>query len=104
MTNPVSGLRPSGDRGHRRRRDDQRAREWGFVETLRGAMDQVKQLQGTADHQGGGLLEGNGMDVHSAHDCGGKSRPFVSADDAGAEQDCGRVSGDLAHAILKRST
>jgi len=41
-------------------------REWGFVETLRGAMDQVNQLQGAADTKMGALLEGNGMDVHSA--------------------------------------
>jgi flagellar hook-basal body complex protein FliE len=42
------------------------AREWGFVETLRGAMDQVNQLQAAADTKVGAMLEGNGMDVHSA--------------------------------------
>ncbi|HUK23265.1 MAG TPA: flagellar hook-basal body complex protein FliE [Terriglobales bacterium] len=41
-------------------------RAWGFVETLRGAMDQVSQLQQTADAKVGALLAGNGMDVHSA--------------------------------------
>jgi len=41
-------------------------RHWGFVETLRGAMDQVEQLQGEADGKAAALLEGNGMDVHSA--------------------------------------
>jgi len=41
-------------------------REWGFMETLRGAMNQAEQLQGAADSQVGALLEGNGMDVHSA--------------------------------------
>jgi flagellar hook-basal body complex protein FliE len=64
MTNPISHLpvgastavsgKPSG------------TREWGFVETLRGAMDQVNQLQGAADTKVGALLQGNGMDVHSA--------------------------------------
>jgi flagellar hook-basal body complex protein FliE len=42
------------------------AREWGFVETLRGAMDQVNGLQNTADTKAGALLTGNGMDVHTA--------------------------------------
>jgi len=41
-------------------------REWGFMETLRGAMDQVEQLQGEASAQTAALLEGSGMDVHSA--------------------------------------
>lgn len=41
-------------------------REWGFMETLRGAMDQTKQLQGVADTKVAGLLDGSGMDVHSA--------------------------------------
>jgi flagellar hook-basal body complex protein FliE len=41
-------------------------REWGFTETLRGAIDQTKQLQGTADVKVAGLLDGSGMDVHSA--------------------------------------
>jgi flagellar hook-basal body complex protein FliE len=42
------------------------AREWGFVETLRGAMDQVNELQNAADAKAGALLEDNGMDVHTA--------------------------------------
>jgi flagellar hook-basal body complex protein FliE len=42
------------------------SREWGFVETLRGAMDQVQQLQTAADKSTGALIEGSGMDVHSA--------------------------------------
>jgi len=41
-------------------------REWGFTETLRGAMDQVEQLQGDATTKTAALLEGSGMDVHSA--------------------------------------
>jgi flagellar hook-basal body complex protein FliE len=41
-------------------------REWGFVETLRGAMDQVEQAQGTADTKVAALLDGSGMDVHTA--------------------------------------
>src|SRR5437763_8655021 len=42
------------------------AREWGFVETLQGAMEQVDRLRATAESKVGGLLEGNGMDVNSA--------------------------------------
>ena len=63
MTDPVSSVRlgPSPATGK-----TSGAREWGFVETLRGAMDQVNQLQQTADAKVTGLLEGNGMDVHSA--------------------------------------
>ena len=65
MTNPVSGLgtnaaaaiRPANNSG---------AREWGFTETLRGAMDQVNGLQESANAKVGALLEGNGLDVHSA--------------------------------------
>jgi flagellar hook-basal body complex protein FliE len=41
-------------------------REWGFMETLRGAMDQSKDLQGAASAQVAGLLDGSGMDVHTA--------------------------------------
>jgi flagellar hook-basal body complex protein FliE len=37
-----------------------------FLETLRGAMDQVEQVHQTAQEKVSGLLEGNGMDVHSA--------------------------------------
>jgi flagellar hook-basal body complex protein FliE len=41
-------------------------REWGFMETLRGAMDQSKELQGAANAKVAGLLDGSGMDVHTA--------------------------------------
>jgi len=65
MPNPVSNLRilpsemdlkPGGVS----------PREWGFTETLRGAMEQVEQLQGEADNKTAALLDGGGMDVHSA--------------------------------------
>jgi flagellar hook-basal body complex protein FliE len=42
------------------------SREWGFVETLRGAMDQMQELQSTGDKSTAALIEGTGMDVHSA--------------------------------------
>jgi flagellar hook-basal body complex protein FliE len=37
-----------------------------FMNTLRGAMDQIGQLQGEADSKVAQLLNGNGQDVHSA--------------------------------------
>jgi flagellar hook-basal body complex protein FliE len=65
MTNPISNLRilpaetsvPGASVA---------PREWGFSETLRGAMDQVQELQGAADNKVAGLIDGSGMDVHSA--------------------------------------
>lgn len=63
MTNPISNLPaalvPSEGK-------TTGPREWGFVETLRGAIDQAEQLQGEADAKVSGVLAGNGMDVHSA--------------------------------------
>jgi len=37
-----------------------------FMDTLRGAMDQVNDLQGAAEGKVASLLNGSGMDVHSA--------------------------------------
>ena len=37
-----------------------------FRETLHSAMDDMEQLQGQAESRVAGVLEGNGMDVHSA--------------------------------------
>jgi len=42
------------------------SREWGFVETLRGAIDQAQELQTAADQSTAALVSGSGMDVHSA--------------------------------------
>ena len=65
MTNAISGLRilpadidlkPSGAG----------AEDTGFGETLRGAMDQVDQLQSDANAKTAALLNGSGMDIHSA--------------------------------------
>ena len=38
----------------------------GFAATLRGAMDEMGQLQTSAETKVAGVLEGNGTDVHSA--------------------------------------
>jgi flagellar hook-basal body complex protein FliE len=64
MTIPVTNLNPAA--APTATSSSAGGREWGFVETLRGAMDQVNQLQTAADNKMGALLEGNGMDVHSA--------------------------------------
>ena len=37
-----------------------------FIDTLRGAMDQVNELQSAAEEKIHGLLNGSGMDVHTA--------------------------------------
>jgi flagellar hook-basal body complex protein FliE len=66
MTIPLTNLTPAATTPAASSPAGGNSREWGFVETLRGAMDQVNQLQGTADTKMGALLEGNGMDVHSA--------------------------------------
>lgn len=65
MTNPISTIPVTGVSAAQTS-SPTGTREWGFVETLRGAMDQVNALQNTADAKTGALLEGNGMDVHSA--------------------------------------
>ena len=65
MTNPVSGFQAL-EAAIPSRGTTQGPKEWGFVETLRGAIDQAEQLQGTADNKVAALLEGNGMDVHNA--------------------------------------
>jgi flagellar hook-basal body complex protein FliE len=65
MPDPISNLRilpsDSGATG-----STVAPREWGFMETLRGAMDQSKELQGAADAKVAGLLDGSGLDVHTA--------------------------------------
>jgi flagellar hook-basal body complex protein FliE len=65
MPDPISNLRilpsDSGATG-----STVAPREWGFMETLRGAMDQSKELQGAANAKISGLLDGSGMDVHTA--------------------------------------
>lgn len=64
MTNPISGFPVS--QAVTGAATTQGPKEWGFVETLRGAIDQAEQLQGSADEKVSALLEGNGMDVHNA--------------------------------------
>ena len=63
MTNPISSLPATLVRSEGKAAGP---REWGFVETLRGAIDQAEQLQGQAEEKVSGLMEGNGTDVHSA--------------------------------------
>ncbi len=65
MTNPISGFQGLQN-AVPGQGTSQGPKAWGFVETLRGAMDQAEQVQGTADAKVATLLEGNGIDVHSA--------------------------------------
>jgi flagellar hook-basal body complex protein FliE len=66
MTDPVSTLRILPSPLSPASAAKVTPREWGFTETLRSAMDQVEQLQGSADNKVAALLDGNGVDVHSA--------------------------------------
>jgi flagellar hook-basal body complex protein FliE len=65
MSNPVSSLRilPAELDALRTPQPDAGS---GFKETLQNAMDQVETAQGTAQAKVADLLNGNGMDVHSA--------------------------------------
>jgi flagellar hook-basal body complex protein FliE len=66
MADPISTLRilPSDSGGPAAK--GVAPREWGFMETLRGAMNQTAELQGAADTKIAGLLDGSGLDVHNA--------------------------------------
>lgn len=66
MTNPISGFGSSPGSLAASETHSTTPREWGFVETLRGAIDEAEQLHGAADAKVSGLLQGNGTDVHSA--------------------------------------
>lgn len=63
MTNPISSLPASVVPGESQ---GTTPRQWGFVETLRGAMQDAEQMQNVADAKVSNLLAGNGTDVHSA--------------------------------------
>jgi len=63
MTDPIASLGAAPSPAEPARTG---AREWGFLETLQGAMGQVNQLQDAAETQVASVLAGNGMDVHSA--------------------------------------
>jgi flagellar hook-basal body complex protein FliE len=65
MTNPIAGF-GSVATSAQSLGTSSGPKEWGFVETLRSAMDEAEQLQGSAAAKVAGMLEGNGMDVHSA--------------------------------------
>ena len=64
MADPISSVRIGNPGGEVVK--SAAGKEWGFLETLRGAMDQVTELQGTADAKATAVLNGSGMDVHSA--------------------------------------
>jgi len=66
MPDPVASLRILPAEGNLTSSPTTGPREWGFTETLRGAMDQVEALQAEADNKTAALLAGSGMDVHSA--------------------------------------
>jgi len=63
--NPISGMGPLSN-AVAGAGTAQGPKEWGFVETLRGAIDEAEQVQGSADAKVSALLQGDGMDVHNA--------------------------------------
>jgi flagellar hook-basal body complex protein FliE len=66
MTNPIQGLpQPNVDLGSAASAK-QNPGGSDFLDTLRNAVSQVKDLQSQADQQVSGMLNGNGQDVHSA--------------------------------------
>ena len=65
MTNPIQGLpQPNIEFGSAVGKEPQNESE--FLNTLRSAVDQVKDLQSQADTQVAAMLNGDGQDVHSA--------------------------------------
>jgi len=65
MNNAIAGIRilPAEIDSARKRTT---SGEGAFVETLQHAMDQIQDAQGTAADEVAELMNGNGMDVHSA--------------------------------------
>ena len=66
MTNPIQGLPQThadlgGTAGAKQNPGGSE-----FLDTLRNAVSQVKDLQSQADQQVSGMLNGSGQDVHSA--------------------------------------
>lgn len=65
MTNPIQGLpQPNVDFGSAVGKEQKGGSE--FLDTLRNAVSQVKDLQSQADTQVAAMLNGDGQDVHSA--------------------------------------
>ena len=60
----LTGVTKSGSAGLAQ--TDSGSEEGGFVQALDGAMQQVDRLQTAADHQVADMLQGQGVDVHSA--------------------------------------
>lgn len=68
MTNPVQGLpQPNIDFGSSANTStSEHSGGSEFLDTLRNAVNQVKDLQSQADTQVASMLNGDGQDVHSA--------------------------------------
>jgi len=65
MTNPIQGLpQPNVDFGSSIGTEQKGGSE--FLDALRSAVGQVKDLQSQADTQVAGMLNGDSQDVHSA--------------------------------------
>lgn len=66
MSSPISSLRILPAEIDRRALEPPSAEGSSFAETLRGALDEMGQLQTQADTKVAGVLDGSGADVHTA--------------------------------------
>jgi flagellar hook-basal body complex protein FliE len=66
MSTPISPLRILPAEMHSAALGSSPVSGGGFADTLRGAMDEIGQLQSSAETKVAGVLEGQGADVHSA--------------------------------------
>ena len=74
----------------------------GFSAVLSSALQHVNQLNGGAEQQIGSLLKGGQRRHEHGDDRSRKGRCCLSADDAGSQQDCERLSGHREDAVLAR--
>jgi flagellar hook-basal body complex protein FliE len=67
MISPIQGLPPLGSLGSLDKiAPGKPVTESAFLDTLKGAMNQVQQVQGDASQQVTDLLTGKGGDIHGA--------------------------------------
>src|ERR1700693_4481693 len=66
MSSPISALRILPAEMQSAAPGSPAAAGSGFADTLKGAMDEMGQLQSSAETKVAGVLDGTGTDVHSA--------------------------------------
>jgi flagellar hook-basal body complex protein FliE len=66
MSSPISSLRILPSEADASTLSSSDSSELGFRDVLHSAIDDIQQLEGEAQSQVAGVLEGNGADVHKA--------------------------------------